>query len=150
MIAQTAVDLIDMGNLALQQGNVALARWQYEESLIIWRALDDAPGMAHALERLWTLEGNPPSTKWGGKEIDHDSTIRGTANAAAHGRDDRVTRRYQRSPGRGNGREPRYLLEYGRGDGWGWDQGELVCPLSWLRTKHRSHGQHLEERCDEA
>jgi quercetin dioxygenase-like cupin family protein len=59
MIAQTAVDLIDMGNLALQQGNVALARWQYEESLIIWRALDDAPGIAHALERLRALEGDP-------------------------------------------------------------------------------------------
>jgi hypothetical protein len=66
MIAQTAVDLIDIGNLALQQGNVALARWQYEESLTIWRALDDAPGMAHALERLRTLDGNPPSPKWAG------------------------------------------------------------------------------------
>ena len=59
MIAQTAVDRIAMGNLALQQGNVALARRQYEESLILWRALDDAPGMAHALERLRTLERLP-------------------------------------------------------------------------------------------
>lgn len=63
MIAQTAVDLIDMGNLALRQGKVALARWQYEESLVIWRALGDARGMAHALERLRMLEGNPPSSK---------------------------------------------------------------------------------------
>jgi hypothetical protein len=56
MIAQTAADLIDMGNLCLLQGKVALARWLYDESLSIWRALDDAPGIAHALERLRRLD----------------------------------------------------------------------------------------------
>jgi hypothetical protein len=56
-IAQTAVDLIDLGNLALRQGNVALARQGYEESLVIWQALDDEPGMTHARGRLQLLEG---------------------------------------------------------------------------------------------
>jgi hypothetical protein len=66
MIAQTAEALIYLGNRAVEQGNDALARWLYEEGLAIWRALDDAPCMAHALERLRRLEGNRPPTKWAG------------------------------------------------------------------------------------
>jgi hypothetical protein len=65
MIAPTAVDLIEMGNLALQQGNVVLACRQYEESLVIWRTLDDGPSIAHTLGRLRMLELNPASTSNG-------------------------------------------------------------------------------------
>jgi hypothetical protein len=64
MIAQTAEALIYFGNRAAEQGNDALACWLYEEGLALWRAVDDAPCISHALERLWMLEGNPPSTKW--------------------------------------------------------------------------------------
>jgi hypothetical protein len=48
------------------------------------------------------------------------------------------------------GRKPRGPLEYTLGEGWGWYFGELVCPLAGLLTLNRSHGQHPEERCDEA
>jgi hypothetical protein len=73
MIDQTAEALIYLGNRAVEQGNEAQARWFYEEGLAIWRALDDAPCMAHALERLRMLEANPPSTKWAGARSLHSA-----------------------------------------------------------------------------
>jgi hypothetical protein len=55
MIDQTVEALTYFGNVAMEQGNDALARWLYEEGLAIWRALDFQPGIAHLLERLERL-----------------------------------------------------------------------------------------------
>jgi hypothetical protein len=70
MIDQTAEALIYLANRAAEQGSEILARSLYEEGLAIWRVLDDAPCIAYALERLRTLEGNAPSTKWAGRSSD--------------------------------------------------------------------------------
>ena len=55
MIDQTAEALVWMGNDAMRQGNEALARWLYEESLALWRVLNFQPGIAHLLDRLERL-----------------------------------------------------------------------------------------------
>jgi hypothetical protein len=55
MIDQTAEALTDLGNMAVQQRNEALARGLYEEGPAIWRALDYRPGIAHLTERLERL-----------------------------------------------------------------------------------------------
>jgi hypothetical protein len=55
MIDQTAEALTDLGNMAMQQRNDALARRLYEEGLAIWRALDYKPGIVHLRERLESL-----------------------------------------------------------------------------------------------
>jgi hypothetical protein len=71
MIAQTDEAPTYFANRALEQGNDALAHWLYEEGLAIWRALDDAPGIAHSLERLRTLEGmaEPRPERFGGGPV---------------------------------------------------------------------------------
>ena len=52
MRAPRAVALLGAGQLARTQGDYAAARASLEESLALYRALDDARGTAHAL--LWT------------------------------------------------------------------------------------------------
>jgi hypothetical protein len=58
MIDQTAEALTDLGNMAIQQRNDALARRLYEEGLAIWWALDYKPGIVHLHERLERLTAN--------------------------------------------------------------------------------------------
>jgi hypothetical protein len=67
MIDQTADELIFLGNRAVAQGNVALARGLYEEGLAVWRALGDTPCIAHALKRLRLLDGSSRPTRWSGE-----------------------------------------------------------------------------------
>jgi hypothetical protein len=55
MIDQSAEALTDLGNMAMQQRNEALARRLYQEGLAIWRALDYKPGLVHLTERLERL-----------------------------------------------------------------------------------------------
>src|SRR5262249_49416155 len=52
-------------------------------------------------------------------------------------------------PAAANGRAPRRLPDCRWRDGWGWYDGELVCPLSWLLAMDRSHHQHPEDQSDE-
>jgi hypothetical protein len=67
MIDQTAESLTDLGNMAMQQRNDALARRLYEEDLAIWRALDDTPGTVYLRERLERLtrkqDRTPPACR---------------------------------------------------------------------------------------
>jgi hypothetical protein len=52
-------------------------------------------------------------------------------------------------PETGGNSQGRWAGPTGRSEGWGWELGELVCPLSWLLTKSWSHEQRPAEASDE-
>jgi hypothetical protein len=57
MTDQTAEALVYLADRSMQQGDRTTARWLYEGSLVIWRALGHRPGIAHVVKHLRKADG---------------------------------------------------------------------------------------------